>query len=210
MFCYRSQETAETHARNHDNQERINESFYPGGPAYCQDTCPKEQHFHCVLVRVNNIILIWLMAYKYKIYIYYFLHIFAIEIQIFKNIDNKIIIINWNIILRNIKISISYYKSCLEREFYRKDVTRQYCHRNAVNISRVTTCLMGNTTRWTLYSDGSAADRPRTEWSKCGTTTQAGRLAIRRKRYLPVSNCPNRRSRDSNRKKRKCPLRPHW
>ncbi|VVC40912.1 Hypothetical protein CINCED_3A025642 [Cinara cedri] len=45
----KSQEAAETHARNHDNQERINESFYPGGPAYCQDTCTKEQHFHCVL-----------------------------------------------------------------------------------------------------------------------------------------------------------------
>ncbi|XP_050543799.1 zinc finger protein castor homolog 1 isoform X2 [Daktulosphaira vitifoliae] len=45
----RNQESAETHARNHDNQERINESFYPGGPAYCQDTCPKEQHYHCVL-----------------------------------------------------------------------------------------------------------------------------------------------------------------
>lgn len=47
---YRSQEAAETHARNHDQHERINESFYPGGPAYCQDTCTKEQHFHCVLV----------------------------------------------------------------------------------------------------------------------------------------------------------------
>ncbi|XP_050443514.1 zinc finger protein castor homolog 1-like isoform X2 [Adelges cooleyi] len=45
----RNQEAAETHARNHDNQERINESFYPGGPAYCQDTCTKEQHYHCVL-----------------------------------------------------------------------------------------------------------------------------------------------------------------
>ncbi|KAL4131730.1 hypothetical protein QTP88_009003 [Uroleucon formosanum] len=45
----KTQDEAETHARNHDNQERINESFYPGGPAYCQDTCTKDQHFHCVL-----------------------------------------------------------------------------------------------------------------------------------------------------------------
>lgn len=53
LACFRSQESAEIHARNHDNQERINESFYPGGPAYCQDTCTKEQHFHCVLVSHN-------------------------------------------------------------------------------------------------------------------------------------------------------------
>ncbi|RZF38189.1 hypothetical protein LSTR_LSTR005550 [Laodelphax striatellus] len=44
---FRSLESAETHARMHETQERVNENFQPENPALCKESCPREKHFHC-------------------------------------------------------------------------------------------------------------------------------------------------------------------
>lgn len=47
----RTKETAESHARMHEAQERLVESLYQEGTPYClEESCPREKHFHCTWV----------------------------------------------------------------------------------------------------------------------------------------------------------------
>lgn len=50
-YFYRTKETAESHARMHEAQERLVESLYQEGTPYClEESCPREKHYHCTWV----------------------------------------------------------------------------------------------------------------------------------------------------------------
>ncbi|XP_065221006.1 zinc finger protein castor homolog 1-like isoform X2 [Planococcus citri] len=47
-LSFKSKDSAESHARLHEAQERLAENLYQEGTPYChEDSCPKEKHFHC-------------------------------------------------------------------------------------------------------------------------------------------------------------------